>query len=239
MQYITGLHALTCPCSLQTPGEPHASVDWTYPAMADSDSAFFKDYGIETVREIPYLSGSHNVANHIRAILDLLAAGEIEQLTGLKREILANDELAPELFNKVTELQTENVWNQVSWFIGCEYGVEWLDFLKSKSINWPTNPNPNFEPVAPDDNSLLAFVQARIAEFKRYQKISTLAGLFHSVLFRDSEINRMVKIELRAFLSKLHLEELFLKEIDHYPSDQILKDDYEKLCDFLKIPHSS
>ena len=212
-----------CKCGLDVPGNGR-----------------LKDYGIEADREIPRLAGVHNVANHIRAVLDLLAEGEINHLSGLKREILANDELSAELFDKVAELHTENVWNQVSWFMGCEYGIEWLDFLKSENIEWPTNPNPNFEPVAPDDNSLLAFVQARITEFMSFQKISTLAGLFHSVLFRESEINRMVKIELRAFLSKLHLEELlFLKEIDHYPSDQILKDDYEKLCDFLKIPHSS
>ena len=50
-------------------------------------------------------------------------------------------------------------------FIGCEYGLQWLEFLKSNNIDWPTNPNPTFEPVAPTDNSLLAFVQARISEF--------------------------------------------------------------------------
>ena len=103
-------------------------------------------------------------------------------------------------------------------------------------MDWPTNPNPSFEPLAPEDNSLHAFVQARITEFKRFQKISTLAGLFHSVLFRQPEINRIVKIELRAFLAKLRPEELwFLKEIDHYPSDKTLEDDYLKLCDFLRI----
>lgn len=88
----------------------------------------------------------------------------------------------------------------------------------------------------PTDNSLSAFVQARISEFKQFQKISTLAGLFHSVLFREAEVNRIVKIELRAFLAKLHPEELwFLKEIDHYSSDIVLEEDYQRLCAFLKI----
>ena len=101
----------------------------------------------------------------------------------------------------------------MSWFIGCEYGLQWLEFLKSKNIDWPTNPNQTFEPVAPTDNSLLA-----------------------SVLFRESEVNRIVKIELRAFLAKLHPEELwFLKEIDHYSSDKVLEEDYQRLCAFLKI----
>lgn len=237
MQYITGLHALQCPCTLGTPGDTHhTSVDWTYPTLADTSTAFYKDYGVETDKEVARLSGNRNVANHIRAALDLLAQGKVNDLSGLKREILANDQLTPELFNKVIELHTENVWNRVSWFIGCEYGIEWLDFLKLKNMDWPTNPNPSFEPVAPEDNSLHAFVQARMTEFKRFQKISTLAGLFHSVLFRQPEINRIVKIELRAFLAKLHPEELwFLKEIDHYPSDKTLEDDYLKLCDFLKI----
>ena len=72
--------------------------------------------------------------------------------------------------------------------------------------------------------------------FKQFQKISTLAGLFHSVLFREAEVNRKVKIQLRVFLATLHPEELwFLKEIDHYPSDKVLEEDYQKLCAFLKI----
>lgn len=237
MQYITGLHALQCPCALNTPGDTHhASLDWTYPALADTETAFFGDYGVETDKEVARLSGTRNVANHLRGVLDLLYEGKFKDLARLKREIIANDQLTAELFNKVLELHTQNVWNQVSWFIGCEYGLQWLEFLKSKNIDWPTNPNPTFEPVAPTDNSLLAFVQARISEFKQFQKISTLTGLFHSVLFREAEVNRIVKIELRAFLAKLHPEELwFLNEIDHYPSDKVLEEDYQRLCAFLKI----
>ena len=204
--------------------------------VSGTETAFFKDYGVETDKEVARLAGTRNVANHLRAVLDLLHEGKFKDLAGLKREIIANDQLTAELFNKVLELHTQNVWNQVSWFIGCEYGLQWLEFLKSKNIDWPTNPNPTFEPVAPTDNSLLAFVQARISEFKQFQKISTLAGLFHSVLFRESEVNRIVKIELRAFLAKLHPEELwFLKEIDHYSSDKVLEEDYQRLCAFLKI----
>lgn len=143
MQFITGLHALQCPCTLNTPGDTrHASVDWTYPALADTETAFFGDYGVETDKEVARLSGTRNVANHLRAVLDLLYEG----------------------------------------------------------------------------------------------KFKDLAGLFHSVLFREAEVNRMVKIELRAFLAKLHPEELwFLKEIDHYPSDQVLEEDYKKLYALLKI----
>ena len=236
MQYITGFHALTCPCSLKTLGVPHASVDWTYPALSDTDSAFFKDYGIETDREVTHLQGVCCVANHLRAVLDLLAQEKVKELTGLKRKILANDQITTELFAKVIELHTQNVWNRVSWFMGCEYGLHWLDFLKSKAIDWPVNPNPEFEPIAPTDNSLLSFVQARITEFKQYQKVSTLAGLFHSVLFRKQEVNRIVRIELRVFLINLYPEELsFLKTIYRYPLDKTFEDDYRMLREFLNM----
>ena len=236
MQYITGFHALNCHSSLRAPDTLPVAVDWTYPEIADTETAFFKDFSIETNKEIPYLTGTHNVANPIRAVLDLVIQGKEKELTGLKHKILANDLLTEELFNKVIELQAQSLWNDVSWSIGCEYGTEWLEFLKSKNIDWPTNPNPNFQPITPTDNTLLAFVQVRIAEFKQFQKISTLAGLFHSVLFREPEINRTVKIELRAFLCKLHSEELcFLKEIDHYPSNQLFEEDYKNLCKLLKI----
>lgn len=69
MQYITGLHALQCPCALNTPGDTqHASVDWTYPALADTETAFFKDYGVETDKEVARLAGTRNVANHLSLI---------------------------------------------------------------------------------------------------------------------------------------------------------------------------
>lgn len=237
MQYITGFHALNCHSSLRAPDTLPVAVDWTYPEIADTETAFFKDFSIETNKEIPYLTGTHNVANPIRAVLDLVIQGKEKELTGLKHKILANDLLTEELFNKVIELQAQNLWNDVSWSIGCEYGIEWLDFLTSKNIAWPTNPNPSFEPVAPADNSLLSFVQARISEFKQFQKISTLAGLFHSVLFREAEVNRMVKIELRVFLSKLQSEELqFLMAIEHYPeSNHVFQTDFMKLRTMLKM----
>ena len=237
MQYITGFHALNCHSSLRTPDTLPVAVDWTYPEIANTETAFFKDYSIETNKEIAQLPGSHNVANPIRAVLDLLIQGKEKELTGLKHKILANDLLTEELFNKVIELQAQSLWNDVCWFIGCEYGIEWLDFLTSKNIAWPTNPNPSFEPVAPADNSLLSFVQARISEFTQFQKMSTLAGLFHSVLFRELEVNRMVKIELRVFLSKLQSEELqFLMAIEHYPeSNQVFQTDFMKLRTILKM----
>ena len=112
MQYITGHHALCCPCALNTPGNPHhLSVDWTYPATADTDTAFFKDYGIEKDRIVPIDSTPRNVANHLRAVLDLLAEGKLKELVGLKHEIIANDLYTPELFNKVIELNSQSALN--------------------------------------------------------------------------------------------------------------------------------
>ncbi len=236
MQYITGLHALHCPCSLQTPGKPYHGVDWTYPATADTDNTFFKDYGIEVNESVPAHGPSTLIANHLRACLDLLSEGKTQPLVGLKREIIANNQYTAELFDKVITLKEMPIWNEVSWFMGCEYGLQWLDFLKTQSVDWPVKPNSHFEPIAPEDNTLLAFVQAKIKEFQSYQKISSLAGLFHSVLFRQSEINRVVKIELRAFLSKLYPERLwFLKTIDHYPSDPVLEKDFAQILEMLNM----
>ena len=73
MQYITGQHALNIPCPLLTCGDWHQSaIQWNYPLFRNSNDSVFGDYGIEKNVAIPEHTEKYNVANHIRALLDLL-----------------------------------------------------------------------------------------------------------------------------------------------------------------------
>jgi len=73
IKYITGIHALNINCDLETCGDWHASaIQWKNPNTRYSNESIFKDYGIEYNKNIPENDDLHNVANHIRAILDLL-----------------------------------------------------------------------------------------------------------------------------------------------------------------------
>ena len=74
MKYITGIHALNLRCSLETCGDWHQSgIQWTRPTIRDSAESVFGDFGIEKNSNVPENPGTHWVADHIRALLDLLA----------------------------------------------------------------------------------------------------------------------------------------------------------------------
>ena len=75
--YLSGIHALNLPCALLTCGDWHTSgINWNSFVLLESEKSIFRDYGIEQNKIIPENTGTFNVANHIRALLDLLAEGK-------------------------------------------------------------------------------------------------------------------------------------------------------------------
>jgi len=47
MQYITGIHALNIPCSLDTTGDWHSSwIQWKHPRIRDTEDSIFGEYGL-------------------------------------------------------------------------------------------------------------------------------------------------------------------------------------------------
>jgi len=76
MRYITGIHALNLPCSLLTSGDWHQSgLRWEKITYRDTEDSIFGDWGIEQCSVVPKHEGTYAVANHIRALLDLLEIG--------------------------------------------------------------------------------------------------------------------------------------------------------------------
>lgn len=84
MKYITGLQALNLTCSLDTTGDWHQPcLDWSHLSLWDTDTAFYKDYGIEENSHVPEHPGEiFKVANHIRALLDMLYAKDFGNAGG-------------------------------------------------------------------------------------------------------------------------------------------------------------
>lgn len=129
MQYITGIHALNIPCVLATSGDWHQSaLQWQHPNLAESAGSLFGDYGIERGRHIPEHPGTYNVANHIRALLDLIAQGKFTIAQGMNRDFIGNDRYTDEVFEKVAMLRTAKNWPDIDRFMGREYYAKWLDF---------------------------------------------------------------------------------------------------------------
>lgn len=134
MKYITGIHALNLPCELDTDGDWHCSaLQWVRPTCADSDKSIFGLYGIEYDKEIPEHTEKFAVANHIRALLDMLDKGQFEYAQGMRDDFIDNSAYTNEIFEKVLMLRDNANWVEICEFMGNEYYMEWLNFLKAKT----------------------------------------------------------------------------------------------------------
>jgi len=131
MQYITGIHALNLPCSLLTCGDWHQSaLRWKDITFMNTDTAFFGNYGIEYNKCIPEHEETYAVANHIRALLDLLEQGNFSTAQGMNKDFICNERYNDEIFGKVTSMSVLPNWNQIDDFMTREYYNKWVNFKK-------------------------------------------------------------------------------------------------------------
>lgn len=133
MRYITGIHALNVGCSLETGGDWHVSaLRWKDLTWVESESMFFKEYGIEVNKSIPEHTGKYYVANHIRACLDLLQLGKFSVIQGMNNDFICNSRYDNEVFMKVYSMRVLGNWNEINEFMKHEYKVKWLNFISSQ-----------------------------------------------------------------------------------------------------------
>jgi len=136
MRYITGIHALNLPCSLLTCGDWHrSSLQWEKPRFRNSADSFFGDYGIEQCSVVPENEGTYAVANHIRALLDLLEAGNFSEAQGMNDDFIGNDDYTAEVFTKVAMLKDLPHWNRIDQFMGSEYYGVWLNYKNRTGLD--------------------------------------------------------------------------------------------------------
>ncbi|WP_418466901.1 hypothetical protein [Faecalibacillus faecis] len=135
MEYLTGIYALNLPCNLDTCGDWHSkSINWEHPDIRESNDSVLKDYGIEEKRNVKFLNSSnnYNVANHIRALLDMLLAGNYGYAQGMKEEYICNEHYTNEIFKQVWKLKNEDNWNKINDFMKREYKMKWINYLEEK-----------------------------------------------------------------------------------------------------------
>jgi hypothetical protein len=134
MQYITGIHALNLDCALETCGDWHMSaLKWENITIRESNDMFFKDYGIEQGHTIPNHSGTYAVANHIRALLDLLELGNFAVAQGMNKDFICNPAYDNEIMEKIYSMRTLPNWKEIDSFTGKEYRMKWLKFKEGKN----------------------------------------------------------------------------------------------------------
>ncbi len=133
MKYITGIHALNLPCSLNTCGDWHQSaIQWQNPQMRESNTSFFKEYGLEKGHKIPQHKEDFVVANTIRALLDLLYESNFPTAQGMRDDFICNDDYNSEVFSKVYEMRYRPNWEKIDAFMRKEYKLDWIKFMRGK-----------------------------------------------------------------------------------------------------------
>ena len=135
MMYVSGLHALNLPCKLDTTGDWHpASMDWGNMFIVETSNSIWGDYGIEKERNIPYIGETWAVANHIRACLDMIAAGDFSNTRGMRNDYIGNDKYNDEIFSRVIQLNgRSNLWPKIDRFMENEYLMKWVNYKRRKS----------------------------------------------------------------------------------------------------------
>ena len=135
MKYITGIHALNLACELETPGDWHTSaLKWENISTKESENSTWGNYGIECNRTIPFLSPApkYNIANHIRALLDLIEEGNFAVAQGMNKDYICNDSYNEEIFDKVFLLRQSKIWNDINKFMEREYLMQWVNYIRRK-----------------------------------------------------------------------------------------------------------
>lgn len=133
MLYITGIHALNLPCHLSTSGDWHQSaLQWDNPQIRESNEMFYKDYGIELEHAIPEHTEKYNIANTLRALLDLLYEQNFSLAQGAKEDFIGNSDYDEEFFNQVWKMNSLDYWDKIDSFMNKEYRMKWKKYKDGK-----------------------------------------------------------------------------------------------------------
>lgn len=134
MLYLSGIHALNIENTLNTCGDWHTSaLDWSNIKLADSSNSVFEDWGIEMNKSIPEHTELYNVADDLRAILDLMQKEEnLGYLKGFRDDFICTDEYNDIFFQKVILLRNLKHWHNIDELMQREFMFEWQNFLKER-----------------------------------------------------------------------------------------------------------
>lgn len=246
MKYITGIHALNLKCSLDTAGDWHqSSLKWEQIKFNESQNSFFGVYGLEVHDDVPEHPGEFIVANHIRALLDLLVEGDFGIAQGMNEDFVCNPKYNDEIFSKVIKMKELSHWEKIKLFMFNEYGTDWIDALRYVGEEFEIPESIALESFEEDCFEALT---GREIERIIYRRCLTLSGwnlkinnlidlvklynLYKNELSKEI-INNICDVLERISINKIKwiLENTQFKE---YNSDKVLND-LELLCNEIGV----
>ena len=135
MKYLTGVHALNIEDSTECCGDWHTSaLNWRNIRVVDSDKTMFKDWGIEINKSIPEHTETYNVANTLRAVLDLMVEGQTRYLKGFRNDFICTDVYNREFFEKVSLLRSLDNWEDIDALMKHEFMWEWDKYIEGANL---------------------------------------------------------------------------------------------------------
>lgn len=183
MQYITGIFALNIRTMSDVSGDWHrGALDWSKVCLQDSDQSLWGDYGIAKDHFVPELGRKCNVANTVRALLDLIAAKQFHYAQGMQSDLICNDNYTTEIFDKVLMLKNCPDWSEIDSFMQSEYKMKWVRYAGSEASAPKTIAVPNRKQHTEVMHSFLQFLgsQCKDGEY-------TLKGGSGLMLFYGSD----------------------------------------------------
>ena len=133
MKYLTGVFALNIEDSLETCGDWHTSaLNWSNIVLKDTENSLFGEWGIEIDKVIPEHEGYYNVANTLRAVLDLMIEGKTDYLKGFYNDFFSTDIYNTIFFEKVIQLKSLSNWEDINNLMKREFMWDWDSFIGVK-----------------------------------------------------------------------------------------------------------
>ncbi len=131
MVYVSGIHALNIEDSLETCGDWHTSaLSWSNPDLRDSSKSVFGSWGIESNKKVPKHEELYNVANTLRAVLDLMSDGKVGYLRNFRDDFFCTDKYNEEFFRQVLLLKDNEHWSEINALMKREFMYEWDSFVE-------------------------------------------------------------------------------------------------------------
>lgn len=137
MRYITGIIAFGVECQRNSIGKWNITkndfLNEKLMELKESDESPFKDYGIEENKIVPYHDFcTYNVADHVRAYLDMLHEGMFSELKGLFYECIGDGKCRHDIFMTVYgKLRHLAEFKEVNEFMLEEFGNAWISYIDS------------------------------------------------------------------------------------------------------------
>lgn len=137
MKYLTGILAMQIPCDLPSQGIWRLSrkdfLNDELFVLKESDDSRYKDWGIEQNKIVPGREFMlYNVANHVRAYIDMLEDMQFDTLKGLFMEAIAEPKCRHDIFMAAYgKLRHLADWQEYNSFMKKEFGNSWESYKSS------------------------------------------------------------------------------------------------------------